>query len=424
MGNQTGMLSIVIPAYNEEDGIKEIMDRTLAVAPALAEVGIDQMELLVVDDGSSDATAAIVSATPGATLIQHARNGGYGAALKTGFAAAKGEWIGFLDADGTYPPEYFPALVKSAKEQDADIVIGSRMAGEASEMPAMRRIGNLIFARLVNIISRSKITDSASGMRIFRNTALPMLYPLPDGLNLTPVMSTRALHEHLKMVEVPIPYSERQGRSKLSVVRDGYRFGQSIMWTALNYNPARPFGLVGMGMFFTALFVGLVLVVARLLGIQSVGAIAAFALYAAVVLAVAGVSLISLGFSFNYFVALFHKSPVRQGLWGKPFFNVRWEQHFGWIGGIIFATGVIIGLVSMVLALNGLSLTELWIYYLAAACLVLIGIQLMVSAIQVNVLDALRVREQLADADLRGKETRKPTQATATETNNTVQLTN
>jgi glycosyltransferase involved in cell wall biosynthesis len=142
---------------------------------------------------------------------KHARNGGYGAALKTGFAAATGEWVGFLDADGTYPPEYFPALIKAAVEQDADLVIGSRMAGAESQMPVTRRIGNLIFARLVNIISASKITDSASGMRIFKKSILGQLYPLPDGLNLTPVMSTRALHERLKMIEVPIPYSERIG---------------------------------------------------------------------------------------------------------------------------------------------------------------------------------------------------------------------
>jgi glycosyltransferase involved in cell wall biosynthesis len=136
----------------------------------------------VVDDGSSDRTAELVRAQPGATLVQHAKNGGYGAALKTGFAAATGEWVGFLDADGTYPPEYFPALIKAAKEQDADLVIGSRMAGAESQMPVTRRIGNLIFARLVNIISASKITDSASGMRIFKKSILAQLYPLPDGL--------------------------------------------------------------------------------------------------------------------------------------------------------------------------------------------------------------------------------------------------
>lgn len=406
MKNTVGTLSIVIPAYNEEDGILEIMQRTLAVAPALREVGVENLELLVVDDGSKDKTAEIVRATPGATLIQHAKNGGYGAALKTGFAAATGEWIGFLDADGTYPPEYFPKLMETAFAQDADLVIGSRMAGAQSEMPTTRKIGNLIFARLVNIISRSNITDSASGMRVFKKSALALLYPLPDGLNLTPVMSTRALHEKLKMVETPIPYSERLGRSKLSVVRDGYRFGQSIIWTALNYNPARPFGLIGMGLFFAAALIGAALVIARIMGVQSVSPVAAFALYAAVVLAVAGVSLITLGFSFNYFVALFHKSPVRQGLWGKPLFNIRWEQHFGWAGIVLLVGALAIAVTSLVLAFNGWTLEQLWLYYLATACFALIGIQLVVSWIQVQVLDTLRVRERLADEDLRGKEVR------------------
>ncbi|MFN3981891.1 MAG: glycosyltransferase family 2 protein, partial [Caldilinea sp.] len=263
-------LSVVIPAYNEEDGICEIMQRVLAVRESLRSVGVDNLELLVVDDGSSDRTAELVRSQPGATLVQHAKNGGYGAALKTGFAAASGEWIGFLDADGTYPPEYFPALMKAAEEQNADLVIGSRMAGAESQMPVMRRIGNIIFARLVNIISASNITDSASGMRIFKKSILSQLYPLPDGLNLTPVMSTRALHENLKMVEVPIPYSERIGRSKLSVVHDGMRFGQSIVWTALNYNPARPFGLIGMTSFAIAALIGLGLIWVRLQGVQTI----------------------------------------------------------------------------------------------------------------------------------------------------------
>lgn len=401
-------LSIVIPAYNEEDGIQAIMERVLAVRPTLSEVDIDDLELIVVDDGSSDRTAEIVRRQPGVTLVRHARNGGYGAALKTGFAAARGEWIGFLDADGTYPPEHFPELMKMAIANDADLVIGSRMAGAASQMPITRRIGNLIFARLVNIISASRITDSASGMRVFKKAILPRLYPLPDGLNLTPVMSTRALHERLKMVEVPIPYSERIGRSKLSVVRDGMRFGQSIVWTALNYNPARPFGLVGMALFGVAAVVGALLVWARLQGVQSVSPLGAFALFSALVLAVASVTLIALGFSFNYFVALFHKQTVRQGLWGKPFLKVRWEQHFGWVGLASFMLGFLVAVGSLVLALTGWTLVQLWLYYLTSACLALVGIQLMVAWTQMQILDALRIRDELAADDLRGKETSQP----------------
>ncbi|MFO7634181.1 MAG: glycosyltransferase [Caldilinea sp.] len=399
------MLSVVIPAYNEEDGIREIMERVLAVRDALRTVGIDDLELLVVDDGSSDRTAELVQAQPGATLVQHAKNGGYGAALKTGFAAAAGEWVGFLDADGTYPPEYFPALIKAAEEQNADLVIGSRMAGAESQMPITRRIGNIIFARLVNIISAANITDSASGMRIFKKSILSQLYPLPDGLNLTPVMSTRALHEDLKMVEVPIPYSERIGRSKLSVVHDGMRFGQSIVWTALNYNPARPFGLIGMVCFAIAALIGLGLIWVRLQGVQSISPLGAFALFSALVLSIGGVTLIALGFSFNYFVALFHKTPLRQGLWGRPLFNIRWEQHFGWVGLMVFLLGIVIALGSLTATLLGATLIQLWLYYLTSAVFALVGLQLMVSWVQMQTLDALRIREDLAASDLLGKET-------------------
>jgi glycosyltransferase involved in cell wall biosynthesis len=261
-------LSVVIPAYNEEDGIQAVVQRVLSVRPRLAEADVE-LELIVVDDGSRDRTAELVAGTPGARLIRHRTNGGYGAALKTGFAAARGEWIGFLDADGTYPPESFPELCRAALAHDADIVIGSRMAGAASRMPLVRRVGNFLFANLVSLVSAQRISDSASGMRVFKKAILERIYPLPDGLNLTPVMSTRALHEQLKMIEVPICYSERAGRSKLSVVRDGMRFAQSIVWTALTYNPVRLLGLVGLACLAVTLAVALWIVAQRIQGITA-----------------------------------------------------------------------------------------------------------------------------------------------------------
>lgn len=397
-------LSVVIPAYNEEGGIQEIMERILAVRAELTTVGVDDLELIIVDDGSSDRTPELVEAQPGARLIRHAKNGGYGAALKTGFAAAKGEWVGFMDADGTYPPEYYPALYQAAVREDADIVIGSRMAGAKSEMPAVRRLGNLIFARLVSLISARHITDSASGMRIFKKSILPTIYPLPDGLNLTPVMSTRALHEKLKMVEVPIPYSERVGRSKLSVVNDGMRFAQSIVWTALNYNPVRPLGLIGLVALLIAAVIGAGLVLERFMGVVEVSPVGAFALFAALVLAVAGVSVMTLGMSFNYFVALFHKAPVRQGILGRPLFQQSLARHFGWSGLLIFGLGIAVSLASLALGIQGWEVSRLWLYYLTSACLALVGIQLTIAWVQMQVLDTLRLREDLVADDLRGKE--------------------
>ncbi len=111
------ILSVVIPAYNEENGIAEIMNRVLAVRSDLKAVGVNQLELIVVDDGSKDKTAVIanqIAANDSDVRVITQKNKGYGGALKTGFSQAAGELIGFLDADGTYPPEYFPALCQAA----------------------------------------------------------------------------------------------------------------------------------------------------------------------------------------------------------------------------------------------------------------------------------------------------------------------
>lgn len=402
-------LSVVIPAYNEEDGIQAIMERVLAVRPQLQQVGIEEMELIVVDDGSADRTAEIVMVQKGVRLIRHVKNGGYGAALKTGFAAAHGEWIGFMDADGTYPPEYYPQLYQAACEQNADIVIGSRMAGATSQMPAVRRLGNLIFARLVSLISAKHITDSASGMRIFKKSILARLYPLPDGLNLTPVMSTRALHEQIKMVEVPIPYSERLGRSKLSVIKDGMRFAQSIVWTALTYNPVRPLGLIGIAALLIALVIGGGIVTERMQGTTVLSPLGIFAVFMAAVLAVAGVSILTLGMSFNYFVALFHKRPVRQGLLGRPIGRQPLHRHFGWFGILTFGSGAAVGITAMLLGVFGSEVSRLWFYYVISISFCLVGIQLMIGWVQMQVLDSLRIREALVADDMQGKDSRELT---------------
>jgi glycosyltransferase involved in cell wall biosynthesis len=389
------MLSVVIPAYNEEDGIEEITNRVLAVQPALEDKGVDELELIVVDDGSRDQTAEIASQIEGVTLVQHPSNRGYGAALKTGFSMSNGDLIGFLDADGTYPPEYFPELCDVALN-GADLVIGSRMAGAESEMPLTRRIGNLFFANLISLIGRQRISDSASGMRVFKREVLEKIYPLPDGLNLTPVMSTRALHEDIQMAEVPIPYSERLGRSKLSVVSDGSLFLRSIIWTALSYNPVRIFGLLGLGGVLVSGLIIIGLVVARLSGTTSVSPLGVAALFLALVSAVVGFSFFSLGATFNYLVSLFYKRPIRQGLFGRPIFKSSFERHFGWIGVVVLITGLLLAVGSIILGLTGWDITRLWLYLLGSALLILLGSQLLISWILIQVLAELSERELLS----------------------------
>lgn len=396
-------LSVVIPAYNEEDGIAEIMNRVLAVRDDLAKANVSHLELLVVNDGSRDKTAEIANKIAqqenGVRVISHPKNKGYGAALKTGFANATGELIGFLDADGTYPPEYFPELCKKA-QNGSELVIGSRMAGAASEMPITRRIGNFFFAGMISLLGRQRITDSASGMRVFKREVLERIYPLPDGLNLTPIMSTRAIHEGIKMIEIPIPYSERVGRSKLSVVRDGSIYVQSITWTVLTYNPVRIFGLIGIVGVGLSLFVGLGLIVARLAGITNLGPWGVAALFTALVTGVTGISIFSLGTTFNYLVSLFYKRPIRQGLFGKPIFKEPLDRQFGWIGALVFIVGFLIGLVSLILGLNGWDISRLWLYLLGGAMMTLVGIQLIIYWVLLRVLDELSQREVMTQKDL------------------------
>jgi glycosyltransferase involved in cell wall biosynthesis len=375
------------------------MDRVLAVEPDLKTVGITTLELIVVDDGSSDRTASIVTARDQVRLIQHETNKGYGAALKTGFSAAKGELLGFLDADGTYPPEFFPQLCVHALG-GAEIVVGSRRSGGASEMPLMRKIGNLLWSNLVSILGRQRVIDPASGMRVFHREILERIYPLPDGLNLTPVMSTRAVHEGIILVEVPIPYQERVGRSKLNVVRDGTLFLNSIIWTALTYNPVRILGLIGLALIALAILVAVGIVIARLSGITTIGPLGIAALYTALVSAVAGISIFSLGVTFNYLVSLFVKRPVRQGLFKRPLFKQPLDRHFGWLGLSSLILGLVLGVVSLVLGASGWEIARLWLYLLGSAMLILIGLQLIIYWILIRALDELSQREIHIQQDL------------------------
>jgi hypothetical protein len=395
-------LSVVIPAYNEEQGIKEISERVLKIVDGLKQVGVDALELIVVDDGSKDQTVEIADSIPGVKVISHDRNKGYGAALKTGFSAAQGELIGFLDADGTYPPEYFPALCEKALN-GADLVIGSRMSGADSEMPFTRRVGNTFFALLLSIIARQRVSDTASGMRVFRREILDQLSPLPDGLNLTPVMSTRAIHEGISIVEIPITYSERVGRSKLNVVRDGSLFLRSMIWTAMSYNPVRLLGFLGLGGLIVAALILVGLVIARVNGVTVIGPWGVAALFAGMVAAVVGVSLFALGATFNYLVSLFYRHTIRQGLFGKPIFSPSLDHQFGRLGLLTIVIGLSVAGVALGLGINGWDVARLWLYLMGSAMFILLGFNLVFYWVIMRILEELSLRVGLTQQEFEGK---------------------
>jgi hypothetical protein len=402
---QAVTLSVVIPALNEQDGIGAIIERLDAVRAPLVAAGVSGLEIIVVDDGSRDRTAEIAASYANVRLLRHSTNHGYGAAIKTGFNGAHGQLLAFTDADGTYPPERFPDLCRVALEEQADVVVGSRRSGEPTEMPPLRRVGNFVWSTLVSIVGSRRVADPASGMRVLRASALRQLYPLPDGLNFTPVMSTRCVHEKLKVVEVPIAYQERVGRSKLSIIHDGSRFLKSILWTSLEYNPVRVLGLVGAAALCLATLFGLGIVGLRLQGVTRLDAWGTFSAYAAVLLAVAGVSIFALGATFNYLVSLFRREPVRDGLFGRPLFKEPLDRHFGHLGAAAGVSGLALALGSLGLAVWGdWDIARLWLWLLVSALLLLVGLQLVVSWIVINVLDALSARELRIEQEMRRDE--------------------
>ncbi len=241
-------LLIAIPALNEEKSIARIIERTLAAREHIQQSSfIKKVEVAVVSDGSTDKTVELAQTyVPQIRLIIFKKNRGYGAAIKEAWRTSDADILGFLDADGTCDPRFFAELCKEMEAQRSDIVLGCRMNAK-SKMPFLRRIGNVFYALLLSTFSSTRIRDTASGMRIVKRSCLPRLMPLPDGLHFTPAMSAQAiLSKEIKVVEVNMPYQEREGRSKLSIWKDGLRFLRVISEAAFLYRPGRILGFLGL----------------------------------------------------------------------------------------------------------------------------------------------------------------------------------
>ena len=237
----TKWLTIVIPALNEEAAIGATISRCLEAREEISHsAGLDGVEIIVVSDGSTDRTVEIAQSFEDVKVIVFEENQGYGAAIKEGWRIGRGEFVSFLDADGTCDPRFFSQLCQTSIGENADVTLGSRL-GTDSQMPAIRRAGNRIFAFLLGLLCGRKVTDTASGMRVVRRSALKHLYPLPDGLHFTPAMSARALMNNLRIIEIPMKYEERIGESKLSALWDGIRFLKVIGEGVLCYRPEKIF---------------------------------------------------------------------------------------------------------------------------------------------------------------------------------------
>lgn len=235
-------LALVVPALNEEGAIGSTLRRALAARQkVVSATGLTEMVVVFVNDGSTDGTQQVVDQEEfrDVVKVRFERNRGYGAAIKAGWQAVDADLVGFIDGDGTCDPLSCVDLIRRMIETNADVVLAARLNPD-SKMPLVRRVGNIIFARLLGLVSGNNLTDTASGFRIVRRASLPLLSPLPDGLHFTPAMSCICLLDpRLRIEEVPMPYEERIGRSKLSVIKDGMRFLYTILFSACCYAPIK-----------------------------------------------------------------------------------------------------------------------------------------------------------------------------------------
>lgn len=244
-------LSIVIPARNEETAIGAVIEGLLSSTQTPA-------ELIVVDDASTDGTAAVVEPLVSAgkvRLLRHSQPRGYGASLKSGIHQAQGEWVAIIDGDGTYPTDRMDEFMAVAAS--AEMVVGAR-SGEVVREPWLRSLVKRLLRFLLWFLARIEVPDLNSGLRLFRkSTAQKYFHLLPDGLSFTATLTLILLSEGYPVEFRPINYFPRQGRSKFHPVRDTTNLLVLILRTLLYFNPLKVFVPLSLGLALLALGIAL-----------------------------------------------------------------------------------------------------------------------------------------------------------------------
>ena len=237
-------ISVIIPAYNEEAAIAEVIKR-------VKNVSFDY-ELIVVDDGSTDKTAFIAEGL-GVRVIRHPYNKGYGEAIKTGVKAASYNVVFLLDADRQHNPEDIPRFLAYLGE--FDMVVGERRRG--SRVPPIRRIGKWFLRKVAIFLARRDIPDLNSGFRLVKKNILLNFIPiLPDTFSLSTTLTLAVIKSGYTIKYIPIKTEERLGRSTLNPLRDGYKTLMLIFSLIVLFDPLRVFCPAGMillipGFFYT-----------------------------------------------------------------------------------------------------------------------------------------------------------------------------
>jgi len=230
-----GLISVVIPVYNEEEAIGDDLDLIKRTMDATG----CPYEIIVVNDGSTDRTVEIVSSKLDVKLIHHEQNRGTGAARTTGIRAAQGDIIIMTDGDGTYPNQDMPKLLQYMEQ--CDMVIGARTQ-EHGTLKWLRTPAKWFIARLAAYLTGTKIPDLNSGFRAFkRDIALKYLNILPTSHSWVSTITIAFLSDGYSVKYMPIDYYRRKGKSKFHPIRDTYNYITLVVRAVTYFNPLKVF---------------------------------------------------------------------------------------------------------------------------------------------------------------------------------------
>ena len=223
-------ISIIIPAFNEEQGLPRVL-------AGLEDWRARGAEIIVIDDGSTDNTSGLAESA-GARVIRHRANKGYGAALKTGIRACRGDIVVTLDSDGQHNPADIQRLLDELR--DSDMAVGLR--GKGSHTPSLRKPGKWVLARVANYLAQTDIPDLNSGFRAIRVSTLKrFLHILPNGFSFSTTLTLALFKEGYNVAYVPITAAPRTGKSTVKPLRDGFNSILLIIRTIALFDPLKVF---------------------------------------------------------------------------------------------------------------------------------------------------------------------------------------
>jgi glycosyltransferase involved in cell wall biosynthesis len=220
-------LSVIIPVYNEETTIQEILKQVRAVG--LAD------EIIIVDDGSTDRTRELLKVEenqPGTFVIYHDRNQGKGAAVRTGFDRATGEILLIQDADLEYDPRDYPVLLRPIEEGRVKVVYGSRFLGPRKAMLFWHMLGNKALTLLTNILYNTILSDMETCYKVFKADAIKGIPLRSRRFEFEPEITAKVLKRGHRIFEVPISYYGREYNEGKKIT---WREGPKAVWTLIKY---------------------------------------------------------------------------------------------------------------------------------------------------------------------------------------------